>query len=95
MSATTGRAAPDAAASPCSVAPLTPAALGRMAEVVAGAGGNIDRIVRLAKYPVTAIELDVSGIDPLELRRLLARPPRPAARTSPYSARAWRAGRST
>ena len=53
-------------------APLTPAALGRMAEQVAGAGGNIDRIVRLAKYPVTAIELDVSGIDPLELRRLLA-----------------------
>ena len=53
-------------------APLTPAALGRMAEQVAGAGGNIDRIVRLAKYPVTAIELDVSGIDPRELRRLLA-----------------------
>jgi phosphoserine phosphatase len=52
--------------------PLTPAALGRMAEEVAGAGGNIDRIVRLAKYPVTAIELDVSGIDPLELRKLLA-----------------------
>lgn len=53
-------------------APLTPAALGRMAEQVASAGGNIDRIVRLAKYPVTALELDVSGIDPLELRRLLA-----------------------
>jgi phosphoserine phosphatase len=52
-------------------APLSPAALGRMAERVATAGGNIDRIVRLAKYPVTAIELDVSGIDPDELRRLL------------------------
>lgn len=53
-------------------APLTPAALGGLAEQVTKAGGNIDRIVRLAKYPVTAIELDVSGIDPLELRRLLA-----------------------
>ena len=53
-------------------APLAPAALGRMAGAVAAAGGNIDRIVRLAKYPVTALELDVSGIDPDVLRRLLA-----------------------
>jgi phosphoserine phosphatase len=44
-------------------------------EVVAGriaeAQGNIDRIVRLAKYPVTAIELDVSGVDPAQLRGVL------------------------
>ncbi len=52
--------------------PLSPSAMGRMARALADAGGNIDRIVRLAKYPVTAIELDVSGVDPLELRRRLA-----------------------
>ena len=53
-------------------APLGPGAMSRMARALADAGGNIDRIVRLAKYPVTAIELDVSGVDPLELRRRLA-----------------------
>jgi phosphoserine phosphatase len=49
-------------------APLTATALGTVAGLIAEAGGNIDRIVRLAKYPVTAIELDVSGADPAELR---------------------------
>jgi phosphoserine phosphatase len=48
--------------------PLTAAALAEVAGRVAEAGGNIDRIVRLAKYPVTAIELDVSGVDPAKLR---------------------------
>jgi phosphoserine phosphatase len=39
---------------------------------IADAGGNIDRIERMARYPVTAIELDVSGIDPARLRTSLA-----------------------
>jgi phosphoserine phosphatase len=49
-------------------APLTASALADVAGRVAESGGNIDRIVRLAKYPVTAIELDVSGVDPAALR---------------------------
>lgn len=53
-------------------APLSPAALVTVAGRVAESGGNIDRIVRLAKYPVTAIELDVSGVDPAVLRERLA-----------------------
>ncbi|HEV2636276.1 MAG TPA: phosphoserine phosphatase SerB [Actinocrinis sp.] len=56
--------------------PLRPAALAQVAGLIAQPGGNIDRIVRLAKYPVTALELDVSGVDPGELRAVLA----PAAR---------------
>lgn len=39
---------------------------------VAAAGGNVERIVRLATYPVTSYELEVTGADPGELRRLLA-----------------------
>jgi phosphoserine phosphatase len=57
-------------------APLRPDALARVAGLIAQPGGNIDRIVRLAKYPVTALELDVSGVDPGKLRSVLA----PAAR---------------
>jgi phosphoserine phosphatase len=53
-------------------APLTAGALELVAGRIAEADGNIDRIVRLAKYPVTAIELDVSGVDPAELRGELA-----------------------
>jgi len=52
--------------------PLTARAMEMVAGRVAEAQGNIDRIVRLAKYPVTAIELDVSGVDPAELRGVLA-----------------------
>ena len=44
-----------------------------LARRIAECRGNIDRIVRLAKYPVTAIELDVSGADPDLLRERLAR----------------------
>ncbi len=40
---------------------------------IADTGANIDRIVRMARYPVTAIELHVSGADPKRLRDLLAR----------------------
>lgn len=53
-------------------APLTAIALESVAGRIAETGGNIDRIVRLAKYPVTAIELDISGVDPAQLRGELA-----------------------
>ena len=43
-----------------------------MAGRVADCGGNIDRIERMARYPVTAIDLHVSGADPDVLRGLLA-----------------------
>lgn len=49
-------------------APLVPAAVSLIAGKVAECGGNIDRIERLAAYPVTALELDVSGADPHRLR---------------------------
>ena len=52
--------------------PLRPAALGGVAGCIADYGGNIDRIVRIARYPVTAVELEVSGADPALLRRQLA-----------------------
>jgi phosphoserine phosphatase len=53
-------------------APLKAAAMGAVAGRIADAGGNIDKIERMARYPVTAIELDVSGIDPAVLRVSLA-----------------------
>jgi phosphoserine phosphatase len=52
--------------------PLKPAALAGMAGRVAAHGANIDRIERLAHYPVTCIEMDVSGADPEGLRAALA-----------------------
>jgi phosphoserine phosphatase len=52
--------------------PLRPEAMAGIAGCVADYGGNIDRIVRIARYPVTAVELEVSGVDPRELRERLA-----------------------
>ena len=52
--------------------PLRPSALSAIAGRIADTGANIDRIVRMARYPVTAIELDVSGADPDLLRTLLS-----------------------
>jgi phosphoserine phosphatase len=52
--------------------PLRPEAMAGIAGCVADYGGNIDRIVRIARYPVTAVELEVSGVDPRELRKRLA-----------------------
>ncbi len=52
--------------------PLKASAMGAMAGRVADCGGNIDRIERMARYPVTAIDLHVSGADPDVLRGLLA-----------------------
>jgi phosphoserine phosphatase len=52
--------------------PLRPSAVSAIAGRIADTGANIDRIVRMARYPVTAIEMDVSGTDPELLRKLLA-----------------------
>ncbi len=54
-------------------APLAASAMAAIAGRIADCGGNIDRIERMARYPVTAIELDVSGAPPERLRALLAR----------------------
>ncbi|MGI9578691.1 MAG: phosphoserine phosphatase SerB [Microthrixaceae bacterium] len=51
---------------------LSPGELGAIAGAVVAAGANIDRIVRLARYPVYAYEFLVRGADRTELRRLLA-----------------------
>ena len=42
---------------------VNPIEFGAIASVVAENGGNIDRIVRLAKYPVMAYELAITGPD--------------------------------
>ena len=53
---------------------------------IADTGANIDRIERMARYPITAIDLHVSGVDPDKLRDdpRRARPPSRAS-TSPCS----------
>lgn len=53
-------------------APLRPEAMAALTARVKAAGGNIDRILRLARYPVTAIQLSVSGADPDFLQADLA-----------------------
>jgi phosphoserine phosphatase len=52
--------------------PLTPAMVAAIAGRIAANGANIDRIGRLAHWPVTCIEFDVSGADPVTLRATLA-----------------------
>ena len=52
--------------------PLKPSAVAAIAGRIADTGANIDRIERMARYPVTAIELHVSGTDPDRLRTMLA-----------------------
>jgi phosphoserine phosphatase len=52
--------------------PLAPAAITAIAGRIAASGANIDRIGRLAQQPVTCIEMDVSGGDPVLLREDLA-----------------------
>jgi phosphoserine phosphatase len=52
--------------------PLSAAAMSAIAGRIADCGANIDRIERMARYPVTAIELHVSGVDPEVLRPLLS-----------------------
>ncbi len=53
-------------------APLRPAAMAALAARIKDDGGNIDRIVRMARYPVTAIRMEVSGADPDLLQADLA-----------------------
>jgi phosphoserine phosphatase len=52
---------------------LKPAAIAAITGRIADTGGNIDRIVRMARYPVTAIEFEVSGTRIEQLRAVLAR----------------------
>lgn len=52
--------------------PLTAAAMAAVSTRIAEAGANIDRIQRMARYPVTAIDLHVSGAAPEALRTALA-----------------------
>ena len=51
---------------------LKPSAINVVANAIANNGGNIERIHRTASYPVTAIELTVSGADQGKLRTDLA-----------------------
>ena len=51
---------------------LKPSAINAVANAIANNGGNIERIHRTASYPVTAIELTVSGADQGKLRTDLA-----------------------
>jgi len=53
-------------------APLRAGAVAQVARSIAAHGANIDRIRRLARYPVTTIELDVSGAEVTALRGELA-----------------------
>ena len=53
-------------------APLMPDALAALTEGINELGGNIDRIVRMARYPVTAIRMEVSGAAPDALQSELA-----------------------
>jgi phosphoserine phosphatase len=52
--------------------PLLPEAMAAVAGRIAASGANIDRITRLARDPVTCVELDVSGAEPGSLRNALA-----------------------
>jgi phosphoserine phosphatase len=53
-------------------APLRASAMAAVAGRIADSGANIDRIERMARYPVTAIDLHVSGADTEALRTVLA-----------------------
>lgn len=53
--------------------PLKSTAVAAIAGRIADTGANIDRIERMARYPITAIDLHVSGVDPDKLRDILAR----------------------
>ena len=52
--------------------PLRATAMAAIAGRIADAGANIDRIERMARYPVTAIDLHVSGVPTEVLRTSLA-----------------------
>lgn len=52
--------------------PLPARAVAAITARIAGHGANIDRIRRLSRYPVTTVELEVSGAEVDRLRRELA-----------------------
>jgi phosphoserine phosphatase len=52
--------------------PLTARSTAAITASITTTGGNIDRIFRLAKFPVTAVEFDVSGAPTETLRTALA-----------------------
>lgn len=52
--------------------PLRASAMAAVAARIRESGANIDRIERMARYPVTAIELQISGAEPDLLRAALA-----------------------
>src|SRR3954471_19147875 len=52
--------------------PLRAVAVAAIAGRIADAGANIDRIERMARYPVTALDLHVSGVSPQRLREVLS-----------------------
>ena len=52
--------------------PLRATAVSAITGRIADIGANIDRIERMARYPVTALDLHVSGADPDRLRLVLA-----------------------
>lgn len=51
---------------------LVPEAIAKITDVIADNGGNIDRIRRIAKYPVTAVAFEGRGAEPDFIRRPLA-----------------------
>jgi phosphoserine phosphatase len=53
-------------------APLRPEAITRVAQELTERGANVDRIRRIASYPVTAFLFDVSGATATSIRRGLA-----------------------
>lgn len=53
--------------------PLKSTAVAAITGRIADTGANIDRIERMARYPITAIDLHVSGVDPEKLRDILTR----------------------
>ncbi|WP_110205590.1 phosphoserine phosphatase SerB [Nocardioides daejeonensis] len=53
--------------------PLPASAVAAMTGRIADSGANIDRIVRMARYPVTAIEFHVSGVPVERLRAILVK----------------------
>lgn len=52
--------------------PLTASAVEAVASEISALGGNIDSITRLSKYPVTSLEMRVSGIEGPALRSVLS-----------------------
>jgi phosphoserine phosphatase len=52
--------------------PLQAASVAAVTDRIAAHGANIDRIRRLSRYPVTTLELDISGADVTQLRNELA-----------------------